>query len=198
ARKRTAGKELQAMADPEDVLTFWFDEAGPEKWFNKDDAFDEEIRKRFSELVHTARDGNLESWVETPRGCLALIVLIDQFSRNIHRNSPLAWSADSRALALTKLAIDKGYDRSLGINERKFVYMPLMHSEVLADQDMSMEVFGRLADEGMENSERTMSSAARHREIIERFGRFPHRNEVLGRESTPEETEFLKEPHSSF
>jgi uncharacterized protein (DUF924 family) len=186
------------MADPEDVLTFWFDEAGPEKWFNKDDAFDEEIRERFSELVHTARDGNLESWVETPRGCLALIVLIDQFSRNIHRNSPLAWSADSHALALTKLAIDKGYDRTLGLNERKFVYMPLMHSEVLADQDTSMEVFGGLADEGMENSERTMSSAARHREIIKRFGRFPHRNEVLGRESTPEETEFLKEPNSSF
>jgi len=186
------------MADPEDVLTFWFDEAGPEKWFNKDDAFDEEIRERFSELVHTARDGKLESWVETPRGCLALIVLIDHFSRNIHRNAPLAWSADSHTLGMTTLAIDKGYDRSLGINERKFVYMPLMHSEVLADQDMSMEVFGRLADEGMENSERTMSSAARHREIIERFGRFPHRNDVLGRESTPEETEFLKEPNSSF
>ncbi len=186
------------MTDPEEVLAFWFEEAGPEKWFNKDEGFDEEIRERFSELSHKARDGKLESWVETPRGCLALIVLIDQFSRNIHRNSPLAWSADSHALALTKLAIDKGYDRALGLNERKFVYMPLMHSEVMADQDRCMEVFGKLADEGMENSERTMEAAARHREIIERFGRFPHRNDILGRESTPEEIEFLKEPNSSF
>ena len=182
----------------EDVLAFWFEESGPEQWFEQDDAFDETIRSRFGAACHAARDGKLEPWVETPRGCLALIVLIDQFSRNVHRASPLAWSADVHALALTKLALDKGFDQQLGHNERKFLYMPLMHSEMLTDQELSVELFSRLAGEGAEDGETTVAFAERHREIIERFGRFPHRNETLGRESTPEEIAFLKEPNSSF
>ncbi|MBO6784797.1 MAG: DUF924 domain-containing protein [Alphaproteobacteria bacterium] len=182
----------------DEVLAFWFDEAGRDAWFEKDEAFDETVRARFGEACHAARDGKLETWVESPRGCLALIILIDQFSRNIHRDSPLAWSADIHALALTKLAIDKGYDQKLGHAHRMFLYMPLMHSENLADQELSVEMFERLAQDGAENGETTVEFAERHRDIVARFGRFPHRNETLGRESTPEEEEFLKEPDSSF
>lgn len=183
---------------PEDILTFWFDEAGPSKWFEKDETFDAEIRERFGAVTHQARDGKLETWCETARGCLALIILIDQFSRNIHRGSPLTWSADAHGLALTRLALDKGFDAALGHAERKFLYMPLMHSEVLADQERSVELFQRLADEGAENGAVTVDYAIRHRDIVARFGRFPHRNGILGRESTPEEIELLKDPDASF
>lgn len=183
---------------PEDVLTFWFEEAGPDKWFEKSDAFDAEIADRFGALIHAARDGKLVTWSETPRGCLALIILIDQFSRNIHRDSPLAWSADAHALALTKLALDKQFDEQLELDARKFLYMPLMHSESLGDQELSIEVFGKLVEAGAEGGQTNLDYAVAHRDIIARFGRFPHRNETLGRESTEEEVAFLKEPNSSF
>lgn len=183
---------------PDDILTFWFDEAGPEQWFGKDPAFDDEIRERFGAVTHQARDGKLETWSDTPHGCLALIILIDQFSRNIHRGSPLTWSADVHGLALTRLALDKGYDAALDLAERKFLYMPLMHSEHLADQERSVELFRRLAEEGAENGEVTVDYAVRHRDIVARFGRFPHRNEILGRESTPEEIALLEDPDNSF
>ncbi len=182
----------------DEVLAFWFDESGPEQWFEQDDGFDETIRARFGEACHAARDGKLESWVETPRGCLALIILIDQFSRNIHRDSPLAWSADVHALALTKLAIEKGFDRQLDHAQRQFLYMPLMHSEMPDDQALSVELFRRLAEEGAENGQVAAEFAERHKEIIDRFGRYPHRNHILGRDSTPEEIAFLEEPNSSF
>lgn len=183
---------------PEDILTFWFEEAGPSKWFEKDEAFDAEIRERFGAVTHQARDGKLETWCESARGCLALIILIDQFSRNIHRGSPLTWSADAHGLALTRLALDKGYDAALTHTERKFLYMPLMHSEALADQKRSVELFRRLAEEGAENGDVTLDYAIRHRNIVAEYGRFPHRNEILGRESTPEEIELLKDPNASF
>ncbi len=182
----------------QDVLDFWFDEATPEQWFERDDAFDALIRERFADAIEAARAGALNEWCETPRGCLALILLIDQFSRNLYRGSPLAWTEDGRALSLTKLAIERGYDTALPLEGRKFLYMPLMHSEVIADQELSVNVFCGLAEEGAEGGENTLDFAVRHRDIIARFARFPHRNDTLGRRSTAEEIAFLKEPDSSF
>jgi uncharacterized protein (DUF924 family) len=183
---------------PDDVLKFWFEENGREQWFGKEEAFDEEISNRFGELAHQARDGRLERWVEAPRSCLALIILIDQFSRNLYRNSPLAWSADVHALAIAKLALEKGYDAELDQTERVFMYLPFMHSEGLADQERSVELTKKNNEGGDAFNRKNYDSAIRHRDIIARFGRFPHRNEVLERESTAEEIEFLKEPDSSF
>ena len=183
---------------PDDVLKFWFEENGRDQWFGKEAAFDAEIDRRFSELSHQARDGRLERWVEAPRSCLALIILIDQFSRNLYRQSPLAWSADVHALAIARLALEKGYDAELDRTERVFMYLPFMHSEVLADQERSVELTKRNNDGGNEFNQKNYESAIKHRDIIARFGRFPHRNEVLGRESTAEELAFLEEPDSSF
>lgn len=181
-----------------DVLDFWFGEVDPEQWFERDDAFDELIRARFAQTVGAARDGTLDDWAGTPHGCLALILLIDQFSRNLHRASPLAWSADDRARALTKRALNASYDDALAHDERTFLYMPLMHSEDPADQELSVELYRALAAEGAERGESTLDYAVRHRDIVARFGRFPHRNAVVGRASTPEEIEFLEEPGSAF
>ncbi|MBT5572551.1 MAG: DUF924 domain-containing protein [Alphaproteobacteria bacterium] len=183
---------------PDDVLNFWFEESGPDKWFEKSNLFDDEIRQRFGETTEAARHGQLEDWMGTPRGRLAQIILIDQFSRNLYRDSPLTWSADDRVLALAKLMIADGQDLPLSHAERKFVYMPFMHSEVLADQERSITLFGMLAEEGPEDGGYTLEYAVLHRDIVAQFGRFPHRNEILGRKSTPEEIAFLKEPNSSF
>jgi uncharacterized protein (DUF924 family) len=183
---------------PEEVLNFWFEESGPDTWFEKSDSFDDEIRERFGEITETARHGRLDDWMETAQGRVALILLIDQFSRNIHRDSPLSWSEDDRGLAITKRMLDEGQDVSLNHVERTFVYMPLMHSEVLADQNLAVTAFTQLADDGAENGENTVNYSIYHRDIVARFGRFPHRNKILGRESTVEEVAFLKEPNSSF
>lgn len=183
---------------PDDVLDFWFSETDPDNWFERSDAFDAELRARFGAAVASARDGGLADWHDTPRGCLALIILIDQFSRNIYRDSPEAWSADPVALSCMNRAIDRNDDATLNHDERKFLYMPLMHSEALADQERCVALFRDLADEGAEDGELALAFAIRHHEIIERFGRFPHRNQILGRDSTPEEIAFLEEPNSAF
>lgn len=183
---------------PDDVLDFWFVENGRDQWFGKEEAFDEEISRRFAEVAHRARDGKLERWVEAPRSCLALILMIDQFSRNLYRQSPLAWSADVHGLAVARLALERGYDEELGKTERAFMYLPFMHSEVLADQERGVELTKKNNDGGNEFNQANYDSAIKHRDIIARFGRFPHRNEVLERESTDEELEFLKGPDSSF
>jgi len=184
---------MQVTADK--VLDFWFNETDRQNWFERSDAFDQIIHDRFGDAVETARAGGFGDWHDTARGCLAVIILIDQFSRNIYRDSPLAWSADDVGLACTKRAMTRGFDADLGVDERKFLYMPLMHSEVLADQEQCVELFRGLATDADDVS---LDFAIRHRDIIARFGRFPHRNEILGRESTPEELEFLKEPDSAF
>lgn len=181
----------------DEVLEFWFHETDPENWFEHSDAFDQIIRDRFCEVVEAARGGGLSDWHDTPRGCLAVIILIDQLSRNIYRDSPLAWSADDVALSCTRLALARDYDADLGADARKFLYMPLMHSEALADQEQCVELFRALAAEAADE-ERALEFAIRHCDIIARFGRFPHRNEILGRESTAEEIRFLEEPNSSF
>ncbi|NKB48124.1 MAG: DUF924 family protein [Alphaproteobacteria bacterium] len=184
--------------NPDEVLKFWFEENGRSEWFGKDPAFDAEIHQRFAEVSHQARDGKLERWVEAPRSCLALVILIDQFSRNLFRDSPLAWSADVHGLAVAKLAVDRGFDAGFSSYEKAFLYLPFMHSEVLTDQERCIELVEPLLEGGDEFNQANYDSAIRHRDIIARFGRFPHRNEVLGRESTPEELAFLEEPGSSF
>ena len=183
---------------PDDVLKFWFEEVGPHKWFEKSDVFDDEIRERFGAITEVARHSRPEDWENSVRGRFAQIILIDQFSRNLYRHSTLAWFADERGLALAKQVITDAQDLALNHAERKFAYMPFMHSEVLADQERSIALYTRIAKEGAEGSEDTLKYAVLHRDIVARFGRFPHRNEALGRENEPEEVIFLREANSSF
>ncbi|MEK9662452.1 MAG: DUF924 family protein [Alphaproteobacteria bacterium] len=183
---------------PEKVYDFWFAESGPERWFAKDPSFDAAIRFRFASAIAAARESRLDHWAAAAKSCLSLILVIDQFSRNVFRLSPLAWSADHRARALTVDALERGYDGGMTTSERKFLYMPLMHSEDLADQERCVELFAALLAEDPEGEARSHESAIRHRDIVTRFGRFPHRNAVLGRPSSAEEIAFLQEPNSSF
>jgi uncharacterized protein (DUF924 family) len=187
---------------PEEVLEFWFgreDEPGygefREAWFRKDPEFDRQIRDRFEDLHEAAAAGELDGWKEEARSCLALVILLDQFPRNMFRGDPRSYATDRKAQETAEFAVDRALDRELPPFQRMFLYMPFMHSEDLAYQRRSVELFGGLGGEGEADPS---PYAVRHMEIIERFGRFPHRNEVLGRKTTPEEAEFLTQPGSSF
>ncbi len=197
--------------DCEVVLRYWFGdgtgdaavlEARGESWFRKDEAADAEIRERFTPLIDRAVRGELESWGDQGPGRLALIVLLDQFPRNIHRDSPDAFAQDHRALAHSLEGQSRGQDRELGAVERVFFYMPMEHAESLPVQDECVRRFEILhdsVDEGLRPAfANFLDYARRHREIILRFDRFPHRNAILGRESTSAELEFLAGPGSSF
>lgn len=175
-----------------DVLTFWFEEVPPEKRFARDPELDAEITARFGALHEELARDVPDVWRQTPERLLAAVIVLDQFSRNMFRNDPRAFAADAHAAALTKEAIARGFDKQLGNEQLQFLYMPLMHSEDPADQALSVEVFSNI------DNPMALDYAHQHRVIIDRFGRFPHRNAVLGRESTPEEIEFLKQPGSSF
>jgi uncharacterized protein (DUF924 family) len=184
---------------PGDVLALWFG-APPHtergEWFRKDAAFDAAIRERFGDALARGLAGAFGEWCGEPRGALARVVLLDQFTRNAFRDTPRAFAGDARALATADDAIRRSFDASLDRYERWFLYIPYEHSEDLAMQRRALELFGALArDEGLDGP---LRYAKRHAEIIERFGRFPHRNSILGRESTPEEIAFLREPGSSF
>jgi len=179
-------------ADAIALCDFWFGAHAKPKWWDKDADFDAEIRRRFGALQGRAAAGDLSEWEETTKGSLALIVLLDQVPRNIYRDTPRAFATDSMALALAKRAIERGHDRDLEPEERLFLYMPFQHSENLKDQKRCVALIESL---GTEN---TAEYAQRHLEIIERFGRFPHRNRILGRASTDEELAFLETPNSSF
>ena len=182
-----------------EVLRFWFgDEPGTRdaRWFEKNPRFDDEIRGRFLALHEQAAAGALESWKEVPRECLALVVVLDQFARNMFRDDARAFATDAPALEAAKHALALGYDRSMTPTERMFLYLPYEHSESLADQLTCCELMARLLP--YPETADVYRYALAHRAIIERFGRFPHRNAALGRESTPGEIEFLKEPGSSF
>jgi uncharacterized protein (DUF924 family) len=186
---------------PEEVLAFWFGEEGDEEygefrqaWFEKNEDFDREVTTRFSDLYEEAASGKLDSWKDDARSALALIIVLDQFPRNMFRGDPRSWATDAKALEVAKHAVERAYDRELPPFQRSFVYMPYMHSENLEDQKRCVELFELMGESGKNNVE----YAVGHMEIIERFGRFPHRNEVLGRETTPEEAEFLTRPGSSF
>lgn len=176
------------MADiePRDVLDFWF-AAGKEKWFTKDAAFDAAIIERFKVHHEAALSGGLDHWHETGQGALALVILLDQFARNIYRGSGQAFAADAKALALANSMVDAGTDLELPVDVRVWVYLPYEHSEVMADQERCIELLQR---SGMDEF---VEWAEIHADIIKRFGRFPHRNTALGRTSTPEELAFLEE-----
>ena len=176
----------------DDVLGFWFEELTPDDWFGGGETVDNRIRDRFLALHEALRDDVPESWRATARGMLAAVIALDQFPRNMYRNDSRAFAADEAALALATEAIERGLDRTMTSDERKFLYLPFEHSEDPQVQARSVELFATFDDD------ETLGYAVRHQEIIDRFGRFPHRNEALGRESTPEELEFLKEPDSSF
>lgn len=192
--------DAQAQA----VLDFWFlapDNPGhgqsrPE-WFRKDDAFDAQIRERFGALIDTALAGGLQHWAATPRGTLAQILVLDQFTRNVYRDTPRAFAGDPQALALAIALVENGQDQQLEPTLRAFVYMPFEHAEDLAMQARAVELFQLLA-QSREGFESMLDYAQRHQEVIARFGRFPHRNVILGRDSTPEELTFLQQPGSSF
>ncbi|MDH3910199.1 MAG: DUF924 domain-containing protein [Rhodospirillales bacterium] len=182
---------MTATAD--DVLEFWFAPGMEKRWFKKDAAFDDEVRRALLELHGQAAAGALEDWRQSARGALALVILLDQVPRNLFRGDPRAFATDARALAVTKRALQEGLDKTLRQAERMFLYLPLEHCEDLADQDLCVTLTGSL-DENPE----WHGYAVRHRDVVARFGRFPHRNAALGRETTPEEQAFLKEPGSSF
>ncbi len=185
----------------EEILEFWFgtqSERGSARkaWFEKNAAFDESIRARFLGLYEAAAGGRLGAWRESSNECLALIVLLDQFSRNMFRNSARAFAADALALDAARHAVERGFDRGLLPVERQFLYLPFEHSEALEDQLRACELM-RSLEEFPQTAEAHLW-ARKHLEIIRRFGRVPHRNAVLGRASTTEEVEFLKQPGSSF
>ena len=172
---------------PADIIAFW-EEAGPEKGWKKDAAFDAEIRRRFGATWNDAVEGRLNLWPETPDGALALILVLDQFSRNMFRDDPRAFKADPIARATADAALAEGFDHRVEPELRAFFYMPFMHSEELADQDRCVRLFETLDAPGAEANRKF---AEVHRDIIARFGRFPHRNPILGRSTTPEEQAFL-------
>ena len=180
------------MIEKEEILNFWFKECKPEQWFKKNEDFDKMIKNRFFIAIENSIAGKLGNWEESETGCLALIILLDQFTRNVFRDTPQAFAGDKRALALSQLCCDKDYLTNPDIQKRQFMLMPMMHSENLAVQDASLPLFKKYA------SKKDYEYAEKHREIIARFGRFPHRNVILGRKSINEELEFLKQPGSSF
>lgn len=172
-------------ASPSDILTFWHD-AGYERWYGKDDAFDQELRARFMSVWEAARDSKLTSWQDTDDGALALLIVLDQFPRNMFRNDPRAFSTDALAREVATRAIAEGRDLRTDPVMRAFIYLPFEHSEDLADQERSIALFAPLGED-------SLKWAVLHADIIRRFGRFPHRNGVLERSTTPEETAFLKD-----
>lgn len=176
----------------ENVLHFWFEEIEPRQHWIKDAALDEQIAARFGALHDQAKSGLLAHWRETPEGRLAEIIILDQFSRNIYRDEPESFASDDLARSLSIEAVQSGADKALSVERRVFLYMPLMHSEALEDHKVALEVFDQ---PGLENN---LDFERRHLKIIERFGRYPHRNEILGRDSTPEERAFLTQPGSRF
>ncbi|WP_296222978.1 DUF924 family protein [Ralstonia sp. UBA689] len=185
----------------DDVLAFWFGtapltEARPE-WFDKSDAFDAEIRTRFLPLWEALSTGEANTWMDTPLEAIARIVVLDQFSRNMFRGTARAFASDAAALHTAQIVVAAGWDLQLPTRfHRAFCYLPFEHSEALAAQDESIRLYTRLRDR--EGDADSLLWAEKHREIIARFGRFPHRNAALGRVSTPEEAVFLTQPGSSF
>ena len=175
-----------ALPSSDDVLAFWF--ADPDRWWKEDAAFDDEIRARFLGLHDAIRRDGREDWLEAPRRTLAYVVVLDQFSRNMFRGTARMFESDARALAAVRGALDRDFDRNLSRNEQMFLYMPFMHSEDIADQDRCAKLFAPLQE--------WLRYAEEHRDVIRRFGRFPHRNALLRRQSTSEELVFLKESAS--
>ena len=183
---------MKKMLEQEDILNFWFAECTPEQWFKKDSDFDKMLEARFAGTVERALAGKLDSWADSDSGCLALILLLDQFTRNIFRDTPRAFAGDEKALELSFRCNENGCLANADIHWCHFMLMPMMHSEDIAVQDVSLPLFKKL------NVQNVYDYAVRHRDTVARFGRFPHRNSILGRSSTNEELEFLTQADSSF
>lgn len=188
------------------VLRFWFGDPDSKDtsykqrrklWFGKDPEFDRAVIERFRPLYNRAVAGMLDSWQTAPLTALALVIVFDQFPRNMFRGTPEAFATDNQALAVAKGAIELGFGQFMEPIQRIFLYLPLEHSENLEDQNEAVALYQILCDPNPELSD-TLDSAVRHQAVIKQFGRFPHRNAILGRESTPEEVEFLQQPGSSF
>ncbi len=174
------------------VLTFWFDELSESQWFAKSDKLDDDIRTRFGSVHRQAMAGNLDHWAEDDAGALALVIVLDQFSRNIYRDTPQAFAADDKALRIADSLVQSGRDKNLSDAQRSFLYMPYMHSEDPEVHQRAVALYSELG------RAKNLEYEKRHKAIIDRFGRYPHRNEILGRESTAEEKAFLQTPGSSF
>ena len=190
-------------SNPAEVLLFWFGREGEpgygefrEEWFRKDEAFDREVADRFGDLYERAAAGELDNWREEAESCLALVIVLDQFPRNMVRGDARTHATDDKAPATAKHAVERALDRELPGFQKIFLYMPFMHAERVEDQRRSVELFEGLAAEP--GGPDVREYAVGHRDIVERFGRFPHRNATLGRETTPEEAEFLTQPGSSY
>ena len=195
---------IDANANADAVLDFWFGAQGePEHgtlrpmWFRKSDATDREIVDRFGALIERALRGELVGWAAEPRSALAHILLLDQFTRNSFRDTPRAFAGDARALRAATAMVGARHDQALPPQQRAFVYMPFEHAEGIAMQDEAVRLFTRLAGDTPAMAD-MLAYAHKHRDVVQRFGRFPHRNAVLGRQSTAEEAEFLREPGSRF
>jgi uncharacterized protein (DUF924 family) len=186
-----------------EILDFWFGREGdPEygqfrdEWFRKDPTFDARVTEQFADLYEEAAAGKLDGWRDDAASCLALVIVLDQFPRNMFRGDGRTHAEDDRALGASRYAVEHALDRELPAFQRMFLYMPFMHSENVEDQRRSVELFERLA--GEEGAPDVVSYAVSHRDIVEQFGRFPHRNEILGRATTPKEAVFLTTEGSSF
>ena len=178
------------MTNPEDILAFWLDEKGPKGWYMGGDALDQEIRDKFEEVYVRACEGALSLWLTYPTGTLAYVILLDQFSRNMFRDTPKAFATDGLARAAAKDAISRGWDLKIDEPARQFFYMPLVHSECLSDQDRAVRlIMTRMPETG----ENTLLHAKAHREVVRKFGRFPNRNAALARETPAAEAVFLEE-----
>lgn len=175
----------------EEILTFWFSDEVEAAWFNASEKVDREIEVRFMQTYEAARKGELNQWKNTASKALALTIALDQFPRNLFRGSPRSFESDHLALANAGYSLSQGYDQQVSDKQRPFFYLPFMHSEDAADQQQCVALYEELGDD------HALDFAHQHADIISRFGRFPHRNAVLGRESTAEEIEFLKE-HNGF
>lgn len=176
----------------QDVIKFWFQELSTEQWFKKDANLDNKINEKFSNLHLAARQGELYGWRDSALGCLAEVIVLDQFSRNMFRDTPQAFAYDPTALVIAQECVRTGRDRELSIKEKAFLYMPYMHSESALIHEQAVKLFSQ---PGLEFN---LDFEFKHKVIIDRFGRYPHRNIILGRQSTAEEVEFLKQPGSSF
>lgn len=176
---------METAAGPEDILEFWFSEEASKRWFDSTPAFDRLLRQRYESLWQRARRGELDDWRQSADGCLALVILLDQFPLNMYRGKADSFATEAQSREVARAALARGFDRSLPVERRAFLYMPFMHSEELADQERAVELF---AQPGLEQS---LRFARHHRDIVRRFGRFPHRNATLGRDSTADEIEYL-------
>lgn len=177
----------------QEVLDFWFDELEPKDWFVKNPELDERIRERFLALHQEIARGEHANWQETPEGTLAAVIVLDQFSRNMFRDTAESFAYDERALAMSQTAVEKGFDKKLSKEQQSFLYMPYMHSESKEIHEEALQLFEKLGNEENLKYEKL------HKKIIDQFGRYPHRNKILGRETTPEEQHFLDtDEHASF